>query len=138
MNPWGYVVAAVIGGLVVLYTNRTRQHDTLKTLVEIHKDMPASEERRALATVIRSEVRRLTEPKVARWWQRAGRWALGRSGPKVELPEVATADDVVEAIERADSLLSLELRRSGQIASLARWLSLSAVLMGLILTFFVR
>lgn len=111
MNPWGYVAAAVIGALVVLYTNRTKRHDTLKTLVEIHKDMPPGNERRALAAVIRAEVDRLTQPTPPSWWS-PERWHRRDVATSSEDRQVTSADEVVSAIER--SVLSNELRSERQ------------------------
>ncbi|OZD04460.1 hypothetical protein CH275_14720 [Rhodococcus sp. 06-235-1A] len=106
MNPWGYVLAAVIGALVVLYTNRSKPHETLKTMVEIHKDMPTSPEKERLALVIQAEVDRLTRPRKPQFWQRSY-W----SEPTVEVEEaeLRNADDVVDFILKHDTVLNAEL-----------------------------
>lgn len=67
MNPWGYIAAAVIAALVVLYTNRHDPHETLKTFVEIHKELPDEMPQKAeLLEVIGAELDRLTKPPLSR------------------------------------------------------------------------
>ncbi|GAC66579.1 hypothetical protein [Gordonia soli] len=66
-NPWvtagGYILAAIVAAVAVIWNNRQRPHDALKTYVEIWKDLPDdSEVRTELWIQIEIRLRQLTTP----------------------------------------------------------------------------
>ncbi|MGW5267168.1 hypothetical protein ACWEQ4_00820 [Rhodococcus sp. NPDC003994] len=61
------MVAALLVGVVTLYVNRRKRHETLKTFVEIYDKLPDDmPQRAALKAVIATELDRLTEPRKPR------------------------------------------------------------------------
>lgn len=66
MNDWAWVtplvsfVVGLIGGAILLWNNRQRPHDVLKTYVEIYNDLPAGEIKDRLWSEIAERLRVLT------------------------------------------------------------------------------
>lgn len=59
--PLAYIAAATVAGLFALYINRRHPYEGLKTLVEIHKDLPdGMAQKSTLAAVIATEIDRVT------------------------------------------------------------------------------
>ncbi|UVF60383.1 hypothetical protein SEA_MEYRAN_31 [Gordonia phage Meyran] len=61
LTPLGYVAAAMIAGVFLVWNNRPRHHEVLKAYAEIMKELPADSPARAqLQHQIESQVARIT------------------------------------------------------------------------------
>ncbi|MED5812939.1 hypothetical protein VST63_11260 [Mycolicibacterium sp. 050232] len=69
MTNWAWVtplvsfVVGLIGGAILLWNNRQRPHDVLKTYVEIYNDLPEGEIKDRLWAEIAERLRILTTPR---------------------------------------------------------------------------
>ncbi|MCA4726903.1 hypothetical protein [Mycolicibacterium fortuitum] len=69
MTDWAWLtplvsfVVGLIGGVILLWNNRQRPHDVLKTYVEIYNDLPDGEIKERLWSEIAERLRVLTTPR---------------------------------------------------------------------------
>ncbi|WP_430332743.1 hypothetical protein [Rhodococcus sp. ACT016] len=95
MTPAGYVLAAFIAGGFLLYNNRRDPFEALKTLVDIHKDLPDELPQKALLRVtIATEIERLTT-RLPRF-SKGGAQSVPNAAPEDDLDLVAIFEQALD------------------------------------------